>query len=50
MACNLNGRWEVKQLFSNFQDIFRMYKDNLKEKSVLDILKLDVALTGSDDD
>lgn len=48
MALNLNGQWEVRQLFPHLQTIVQKYADNFQGTPVADSLKLDGAVTESD--
>lgn len=50
MALNLNGQWEVKQLFPHLQTIVAKYRENFDGKEVADSLLLDGELTESDSD
>lgn len=48
MALNLNGQWEVKQLFPHLQEIVRKYEENFNGKTVADSLLLDGEITESE--
>lgn len=48
MALNLNGQWEVQQLFPHLQEIVKKYPDNFGGTPVADSLKLDGAVTESE--
>ena len=48
MALNLNGQWEVKQIFPHLQEIFKKYEENFKGLPVSDSLALDGEVTESD--
>ena len=50
MALNLNGRWEVKQLFPHLQEIVKKYEENFNGVPVTDSLALDGEITQSDSD
>lgn len=50
MALNLNGRWEVKQLFPHLQDIVKKYEETFNGTPVADSLALDGELTQFESD
>lgn len=50
MALNLNGVWEVRQLFPHLQEIVRKYKDNFDGTPVADSLELDGQVTESEEE
>lgn len=50
MALNLNGRWEVRQLFPHLQSIVARYPDNFNGTPVADSLELDGAVTESEEE
>lgn len=45
MALNLNGQWEVRQLFPHLQEIVKKYSENFAGTPVADSLKLDGDVT-----
>lgn len=50
MAFNLNGCWEVRQLFPYLQAIVEKYPENFDGTPVADSLELDGAVTQSEEE
>ena len=48
MGLNLNGQWEVRQLFSHLQNIVQKYHENFQGTPVADSLKLYGEVTESE--
>lgn len=47
IACNLNGRWEVGQLYPHLQNIVSNYGDNFDGVPVSDSISIDGDATDS---
>ena len=48
MALNLNGQWEVRQLFPHLQAIVSKYNENFQGTPLADSMKLDGEVTESE--
>lgn len=48
LAMNLNGRWEVQELFPHLREIVQKYKENVDGKPVADSVDLDQGVTEYD--